>query len=430
MLTRRPETRIAIVGCDQDLADGFSKEIQSWIGTYNGDEETLDLGISVDPTYGAIRRWRVAGHRGGVKAVGIQGRLTGRPVDALFIDDPIPDMKKADSEAWRNDVWSFWQSVGGPRLSSGAPVIVIQTRWHDDDLVGRLSTAEDAHRWKVVNIPAQADHKPEEGQSDALGREPGEWMISARGRDAAEWESIRVQSGSRVFNALYQGRPSPDQGNVWQRGWWRRYQERLWRIEPDGVTYRALNMDEVIMSWDMTFKDTKGSDYVVGQVWGRRGASAYLLDMIHARLSFTATITAFQRFVKKWPDATAKLVEDKANGTAVIDQLRKKIPGIVPENPTDSKYGRATSVAPFIEAGNVELPDPSVALFDAEALVDEAAAFPNSAHDDMVDGTSQALRRLLLRTGTGSAWLQAMKDKAARLAAEKAAAEAGDGTPT
>ena len=423
LLTRKPETRIAIVGCDQDLADGFSKEIQSWIGTYNGDEDTLDLGIRVDPKYGAIRRWRLEGHRGGVKAVGIQGRLTGRPVDALFIDDPIPDMKHADSPGWREDVWSFWQSVGGPRLSSGAPVVVIQTRWHDDDFVGRLSTGDDAKRWRIINIPAIADHNPDIGQTDPLGREPGEWMISARGRDAQEWESIRVQSGTRVFNALYQGRPSPETGDVWQRPWWRHYREMLWTLD-EGGAYRVDGMDEIVQSWDCAFKDTKGSDFVVGQVWARKGANVYLLDQVNKRLSFTATLSAIRALTRKWPQATAKYVEDKANGTAVIDTLRSNIGGIVPITPTESKYARASAVSPFIEAGNVHIPDPAVALFDADELVEQAAAFPNGAHDDIVDATSQALSRLLLRAGQGHAWLAYLKQRATKDATPDDASEA------
>ena len=425
-LQRNPDARIGIVSYAQSLAETFGRDIRNWVQTNNGDEGSLDLGIRIARDNGAARRWTLEGHRGGVTCVGVGSGLTGRPLDGLIIDDPLADAEQAESQYYRDKVWDWWQAVGATRLAPGGFVILILTRWHEDDLAGRFQAAEDGHLWKVINIPALADHKPDAGETDPLGRAPGEWLQSARGRSVEQWEAVRVRSGSRVFNALYQGRPSPDVGNVWQRPWWRRYTERLWRIE-DGVTYRAIGMDEVIMSWDMAFKDTKSSDYVVGQVWGRRGAEVFLLDQIHDRLTFTETVAAFQRMVKKWPDATTKLVEDKANGTAVIDQLRKKIPGIVPENPTDSKYGRATSVAPFIEAGNVSLPEDNIALFNVGGFIDEAAAFPNGAHDDQVDGASQALRRLLLRPGQGSAWLEWMKAKAAKAAAE--AAEKDTTTP-
>jgi len=417
-LINNPDLRVGIASYAQTLAEGFGRDIRNWITTNNGEEGTLDLGLRVARDNGAARRWQLSGHRGGVICVGIGSGLTGRPLDLLVIDDPFADAKQADSEYYRNRVWEWWQAVASTRLAPGAPVIVILTRWHEDDLAGRLVAAEDGKIWRVINIPALADHNPAKGQKDPLGRKPGEWLRSARRRTLAQWLAIKLRVGTRVFNALYQGRPSPDTGNVWQRPWWRRYDSLLWTLDSSGA-YR-VECDEMIQSWDMTFKDTKGSDFVVGQVWARIGAEVFLLDQIHKRLSFTDTITAFEALTRKWPQAKAKLVEDKANGTAVIDTLKKKIPGIVPVTPTESKYSRANAVAPFVEAGNVKLPSQQVALFDVEGFIDEAAAFPNGAHDDQVDGTSQALQRLLL-DGTGA---QAWTDYLRKLAEGKAGAQA------
>lgn len=421
-LTRNPELRIGIVSYSQALAEGFGRSVRNWIATLNGDEDTLDLGLRIARDNGSVRRWQLDGHRGGVVSAGIGSGLTGRPLDCLVIDDPIADREQANSEYYRDRVWDWWTSVGSTRLAPDAPVIVILTRWHEDDIAGRLLKAEDAHRWRVINIPALADHKPEQGQSDPLGRPPGEWLASARKRTPAQWEQIRIQAGTRDFTSLYQGRPSPDQGNVWQRGWWRRYTSPLWTQHPDVPGAWLVDADEVLISVDAAFKDTKSSDYVVMQVWARRGAVAYLLDQVRKRLTFTETLTALTALCAKWPQATRKLIEDKANGTAVIDSLRSKIAGLVPVNPTDSKYGRATAVAPVIESGNVLLPDPEIALFDTEELITEAASFPNGAHDDQVDATSQALAGMFL-DGTGAqAWLNWAKRKA-----EEAAAARGDG---
>lgn len=412
-LIHNPETRIGIASYAQPLAEGFGRDIRNWISGFSGDEDTLDLGLRIAPDYGSAKRWQLAGHRGGVVCVGIGSGFTGRAAEALVIDDPFPDMEQAESAYYRERVWSWWQSVAAPRLAPGAPVIQIATRWHEDDLCGRMLAAEDGHRWRVINIPALADHDPEKGQSDPLGREPGEWLTSARGRTVAEWEQIRIQAGSRVFAALYQGRPSPDQGNVWQRQWWRRYHEPLWSQHPDRPdAYIVRDVDEVVMSWDMTFSDSKGSDYVAGQVLARRGADVFLLDQVHKRLSFTDTLVAFQALVKRWPQANRKIIEDKANGPAVVSSLKSKIPGIVTHTPKGSKYARATAVAPFIEAGNVLLPAPEIALFDTEAFVDQAASFPNDAHDDQIDAMSQALAELLLDGNGAAAWLAWAKRKA------------------
>ncbi|MEC5149154.1 phage terminase large subunit [Cryobacterium sp. GrIS_2_6] len=411
-LLQNPDLRVGIASYSQTLAEGFGREIRNWIANNNGDEGELDLGLRIAPDNGAAKRWQLNGHRGGVVCVGIGSGLTGRPLDLLVIDDPVADAAQADSEYYRNQAWDWWQSVGSTRLAPGAPVIVILTRWHEDDLAGRLLAADDGHLWTVVNIPALADHKPELGETDLLGRKPGEWLTSARGRTVEQWQAIQVRAGSRVFNSLYQGRPSPDTGNVWQRQWWQRFTEPMW-ANVNGVC--RMECDEMLMSWDMTFKDTKGSDFVVGQVWARKGADVFLVDQVHRRMSFTQTIAAFERLVLKWPQATAKLVEDKANGSAVIDTLKSKIGGIVPITPKESKYSRANAVAPFIEAGNVHV----WAGQWGDEFVDECASFPNGAHDDQVDGASQALYRMFIQgTGAGVVFLSAWKQQAADRAIE------------
>ncbi|MFJ8798527.1 phage terminase large subunit [Streptomyces sp. NPDC102487] len=425
-LHRNRDLRIGIVSYNKPLAEGFGRDVRNWISTYNGDDGTLDIGLRIARDNGAASRWQLSGHRGGIICVGLKGSLTGRPLDALVIDDPFADKEQADSAYYRDRVWGWWQSVGSTRLAPGAPVIVILTRWHEDDLAGRLIAAEDGARWRVVNIPAYADHDPEKGQSDPLGREPGQWLDSARGRTAEEWEAIRIQAGTKVFSALYQGRPSPDSGDVWQRPWWRRYTTPLWSQHPTVPgAYQVESCDELAMSWDMAFKDTKSSDYVVGQVWARRGANVFLLDQVRKRLTFTETLTAFKAMVARWPGATAKYVEDKANGTAVINTLKSKIPGIVEITPTESKYARANAVAPVIEAGNVFLPEAEIALFDPEELIGEAAEFPNGAHDDQVDATSQALSQLLLDGSGAQAWI----DYVRRLAQAAAEARASGDDP-
>lgn len=395
MLVRNPELRIAIASYSHSRARTWGRTIRNDVWSHRG-----NVGLSISGDSAAADDWEVAGHQGGVYCTGVGGALTGRPVDVMIIDDPVKDRQQADSETYRENVWSWWTDVVLTRLAPGAPVVVIMTRWHEDDLAGRLLAEEDGAEWTVINIPALADHKPELDQVDPLGRAPGEWMESTRGRTAEDWEAKKKAVGSRTFTALYQGRPSPENGDVWERQWWRRYETPLWSTQPDGSMLVDTDY-RLIQSWDMAFKDKKSSDWVVGQVWAQRGADAYLLDQVRGRMSFTVTLAAFRRLSTRWPQATLKVVEDKANGTAVIDTLRTEIGGIVGENPTDSKYGRATAVAPNIEAGNVHVPDEKIALFEVEALIDEAAAFPNGTHDDQVDATSQALNRLLHNTRKG-----------------------------
>lgn len=394
-LHRDADARIVVASYAQGLANRNGKAIRRLITS------NPQLGLRIAADNGAAADWGIAGRHGGVYSVGIGGGLTGRPADVMVIDDPIKDRKEADSETFRQNVWDWWTDVASARLAPGAPVVVILTRWHEDDLAGRL-LADAPDQWRLLNIPAQADHHPEAGEIDPLGRQPGEFMASARGRTHEQWEARKRAAGPRTWASLYQGRPSPDTGDVFQRGWWRYYETPRWWQEPDG-SYRVDTSAHLIQSWDMAFKDTKGSDYVVGSVWMRDRGRAVLLDQVRARLTFSATVAALRRLSEKWPQAHGKLVEDKANGTAVIDTLKDQIPGIIPVTPHESKYARAAAVSPFVEAGNVWLPDPSIALFDVAGYVEELAAFPAGAHDDQVDATSQALHRLLV--SGGPVWL-------------------------
>jgi predicted phage terminase large subunit-like protein len=360
---------------------------------------------------GSVSSWTLEGHRGGLRSVGLGGGITGRPADVMVIDDPIKNREEADSEVYRAKVQRYWTGTLSTRVAPGAPVIVILTRWHENDLAGWLLQRPDADRWRVLNIPAQADHDPNEGETDILGRQPGEYMISARvdertgePRTPADWEQLKVQAGSQDWEALYQGNPSAPEGNIVHRDWWKYYTSPLWVVRADGA-HIVTEFDMILQSWDMAFKDTDGSDYVVGQTWMRRGARAFLLDQVRGRWSFVETRRQVKSFAAKWPQAIAKLIEDKANGTAVINSLELTVGGIIPEDPgPKSKTARLKAVSPFIEAGNVWLPDPSLGPFVGE-FVEEFAGFPTASHDDQVDTGSQALNRLLLQPLlTGETW--------------------------
>jgi predicted phage terminase large subunit-like protein len=411
MLMRNPHHRIAIVSYSDQVAQQFSYAVRNDITTFDGSEGNVDLGLRLRKDNKAASRWFLESPaRGGVYAIGIGGSLTGRPVDALVIDDPVKDYRAADSQLLSELAWQWWMSVARPRLAPGAPVIVVLTRWHENDLAGRLlaKQAEDeasgaAHfdRWRVINIPAQADHDPAKGEVDLLGRAPGEFMTSARGRTREQWEATRQATAPRIWSALYQGRPSPDQGVVFLRQWMLRYLSPIWTTV--GMGYRIPEADQVIQSWDLAFKSTDTSDFVVGQVWARIGKSAYLVDQIRRRMSFTETLSAVKALSVRWPQASAKLIEEKANGSAVIDALKRELPGIVAVNPgSDSKFARANSVAPFVESGNVWLPSAEIALFPVDEFIEELVAFPNSSHDDQVDAAAQALTRLLARQQGGA----------------------------
>lgn len=374
-LTHNPDTRIAIASYAHSVARRWGRVIRDDIAAHP------NLGLAVRPDLSAQHEWQLAGHDGGIYATGVGGALTGRAVDLLIIDDPIKDREQADSKVYRERVWDWWTDVASTRLAPGAPVVLILTRWHEDDLAGRLLASDDADRWSVINIPAQAD-----SSEDPLGRTPGQWLQSARGRTTAQWEAIKRQAGSRTFASLYQGHPSPPGGTIFNREHWIIDASPAWRADDTGQ--RWVPTGTVFTSWDLTFKGGEHTDWVVGQTWQHDGTTLRLLDQARGHWSFTETCQHMQRMAARWPQATAHLVEDKANGPAVLDALAHTLPGLAPVQPQGGKEARANVVQPLVEAGNVHLPGFEPWTGD---LIEELAGFPNATHDDQVDALTQAL---------------------------------------
>jgi predicted phage terminase large subunit-like protein len=151
--------------------------------------------------------------------------------------------------------------------------------------------------------------------------------------------------------------------------------------------------DTMLQSWDMAFKDGATSDYVVGQVWGANKADRFLLDQRRERMDMPSTKEAVKDLSRRWPKAGTKLIEDKANGPAVIQELRHDVAGLTEVNPEGGKLARAHAVSPQVESGNVYLPHPALAPW-VDAFIEEAAGFPKSRNDDQVDAMTQALNRL------------------------------------
>jgi predicted phage terminase large subunit-like protein len=224
--------------------------------------------------------------------------------------------------------------------------------------------------------------------------------------DAAALDTLKATLGSYRYAGQYQQRPSPSEGGVIKRHWWKYWQTRGANLPPIPVKMpdgsielrKAVDLpshfDKQIQTWDMAFKGTKNADFVVGQVQAAHGADRYLMDQVRDRLDLPGTLLAVRRLSARWPEAILKLVEDKANGPAVVQSLRHEIPGFVEVNPEGGKASRAAAASPQLESGNWYLPHPMLAPW-VDAFISECAAFPAGAHDDQVDAWSQGAKRLL-----------------------------------
>lgn len=385
-LGRFPDLNIIACSYSADLSSRFNRDVQRIIDAPPFAEIFPDVGLSGrnvrnDARGSYIRTsdlFEIVGHAGSYRSTGVGGGITGQGADILIIDDPIKDRAEASSETVRNGVWDWYTSTAYTRLSPGGGVIVMATRWHMDDLIGRLIVRSDTgagDRFAVVSYPAIAEH-------DEPHRRAGEALHPSR-YPLARLEEIRRAIGSRDWEALYQQHPVPDGGALFRAEWIRRWTQSS--LPPE--------FDTTVMSFDMTFKETSDSDYVVGQIWGVKGASFYLLDQVRGRMDFVRTRQVFLEFARKWPQCLAKLVEDKANGTAIINSLSSTVTGLIPVTPHESKEARASAVAPLWEAGNVYIPADTEANWAGD-FVREILEFPSGAHDDQVDAMTQALSYL------------------------------------
>jgi predicted phage terminase large subunit-like protein len=376
---KNPDDEIILASYSIDLARDFSRIARD---TFTTNDDVFDYDL--DPNNKSSESWGIKDHRGRITAAGVGGSITGKGARIAIVDDPIKNHQEAQSDVIRETLRKWYQTTLYTRLTPDGAIIVVQTRWHEDDLVGWLladeakQVAEGTHvgeRWTVINFPAIC-----EDQDDLLGRSIGEPLWPEYGFGIEQLNKIKSDVGTYTFNALYQQRPAAAEGNMLKRHWWQYYTEL-----PE-------DMQTLQLSIDAAFKDGEDNDYVVIQVWGKRGPDMYLIDQIRDHLNFMATCQAIRTMVKKYPKAITKLIEDKANGSAVIQTLSLEMSGIIPVNPEGGKVARVNAVSAVIESGKVFLP--LNRTFTAE-LIDEAASFPNGKHDDMVDAMSQSLHRFI-----------------------------------
>lgn len=333
----------------------------------------------------------------------VGGAVTGEGGDRIICDDPH-NVQEAESDSIRLSTIEWWDIAMSTRQNDPKTtvMIIVMQRCHQRDLSGHLL---EKGNWEHLCLPAEYEgstRKTSIGFRDPRRRH-GELLWPER-FGPEQIEELKINLGTYAAAGQLQQRPSPAGGGVFRRDWFRYWQPRganLPPVEvrlPDGTIklVQAIEVppwvDEQIQSWDCAFKDVVTSDYVVGQVWARNGNMFLLGDQVRARMDCPATVKAVYDLTVKWPKTYAKLIEDKANGSAVIQMLANHIPGLLPVNPQGGKVARAAAVSPLIEAGNVFLPHPLFAPW-VKDFIEECAAFPNGAHDDQVDAMTQALLR-------------------------------------
>lgn len=374
-LGHHPSHRVVVASYGQDLSNKFSLNARQ-VAESEVSSSTFP-GLRLNNARRLVQDWQTT-EGGGYRAVGVGGALTGMGADLLVLDDVIKDAEQAHSTAYLRRLREWYTSVAYTRLMPGGGVLLLQTRWSGGDLAGWLldEAAHGGEQWEVVSYPAIAE-------ADEAHRRKGEALHPER-YPVEALRRVERAVGPYVWSALYQQRPAPAEGAIFQASW-----IKHWEHAPTPT-------QGVVLSVDCAFKGNSSSDFVVIQVWARVGADCYLLDQQRGQWSFRETVEALRALAAAWRPA-AVLVEDAANGPAVIDTLSDEVPGLVPVTPRGSKESRAHATTGLWAAGNVHLPP--VRRSWVGDLIDELLHFPHAAHDDQVDAATQALRYLTQRDG-------------------------------
>lgn len=385
---RSPDTSIISSSYSADLASRMNRDVQRIMD----DERYIELfpgsrlfGKNIrSVANGSYLRnsdiFEIVDHRGVYRSSGVGGGITGMGGEYIIIDDPVKNREEANSATYRGKVWDWYTSTLYTRREKDACILVTLTRWHEDDLAGRLlerMKEPGADQWTILSLPAICEDDPPPYDI----RKPGEALWPGK-YDIKELQSIKSTVGTYDWSALYQQRPQPAEGAIFKREWMQN-------------TYKALpHMQMAIQSWDLPFVKSANSAKCAGLVLGRNGSCIYVLDVVNDKMEFTDTVQAIRLLSAKHPKARAKVIENKANGPALVSLLQKEVPGMVEFNPRGSKEERAISVTPYFEAGNVFFPDPTVAPW-VHDLIEDLLSFPSGKYKDTTDAMVQGILYLM-----------------------------------
>lgn len=360
-----PDACLIVASHTQELAENWGRRVRNLIGVH---QNLLGYGLAQDSK--AAGRWET--NTGGEYfAAGVGGSITGRRADLVVIDDPVRSREDADSEVVRDKTWEWYQADLYTRLKPGGKIIVIQTRWHEDDLSGRLlermQTGGD--RWEIISLPAIA-----EGM-DPLGRSPGEALWP-------EWEPLdqlerkRLNMPPRNWTALYQQRPAPEEGDYFKAAWLKPYTKA-----PPLETLAVYGGSDYAVTSD-------GGDYTVHCVIGVDPEKRmYLLDLWRKQAASDVWIEAFCSMVREWkPREWAEEHGQIKSGVGpFIDRMQRERNAYVYRRvfPTrGDKAVRAQSIRGRMALDGLYVPANASWLPD---LRSELLSFPAGKHDDMVD---------------------------------------------
>ncbi len=375
-LGRNPDHYVIGASYSQELASDFGRKVRNICQSDIHRAAFPAAQLASDSA--AMHRFNTVSG-GSYFAVGAGASITGRGGNLCILDDTLKGAAEARSEITRSSLKEWYRQNIYTRLMPDGKIIVVQTRWHEDDLAGWLLNEHQHENWSVVSLPAIAE-RDEEYRREGEALWPKRYPLPVL-------KQIQKTEGSSAWAALYQQRPTAAEGGIFKKEQFQDYDEL-----PRNEKTKRLEVSYILQSWDTAFTAKSDSDYSVGTTWGIGPKGYYLLDMWRGKCEFPELKAAAKQQANKW-QPNVVCIENKASGISLYQELKRetRIPIHAVKVDRD-KIARAHAVTPLFESGRVFLPRFAVWLpeFEHELLM-----FPNGSHDDVVDSTTQALDRLL-----------------------------------
>ncbi len=373
-----PDNRVILTAYEADFAASWGRRARDVLGEYG----KPFFGIEVDDKSSAANRWDIKSHTGGMVTAGVDGPITGKGADVLIIDDPVKNAEEANSQTFRDKTWEWYQSTAYTRLEPDASIVIIMTRWHEDDLAGRILNSMNegnGEHWEVISLPALAEER------DILGRNPGEPLWPER-YDLKKLEITKSTTGSYWWSSLYQQRPQPPEGGILKLSWIKHYNPN--ELPP-------LDELSIYQAWDLAISQKETADYTVCTTVGvSRDKHIYVLDWYRDRIDFPNQVRMVETLAEKWKPLQIG-IESNAYQQALPQQLKRTSMLPIKEvKRTNDKVTRISSAFVHFENGKILLPENHHEL---ENFINEYIYFPQGKHDDMLDSTELAIELVTKR---------------------------------